>query len=151
MRFRVSSPLRRLGAFLMEGLFNIIMLVVLPLSLVDYIPVNGFFVFLGIWLCFMTVKMFFWTRSTTLGKFLLRMKILDQDTYEPVSFWRMVLRQTLGKMLSGAAMNLGFIWILIDDKSQGWHDKVFGTIVVDENILVEGESEYKDYDPYVKG
>ena len=38
-------------------------------------------------------------------------------------------------------MSLGFLWIVFDQKRQGWHDKIAGTYVV------EAESEYNPGDP----
>jgi len=99
----------------------------------------------------MVVKLYFWTRSTTLGKALMHMRIVDISTWEPIGFWRVAFRQTIGKLISFSGLNLGFIWILIDDNSQGWHDKIAKSYVVDEDVLVQGRVNVKDYDPYVKG
>jgi uncharacterized RDD family membrane protein YckC len=36
----------------------------------------------------------------------------------------------LGYSLSAISLFLGFFWILIDDRRQGWHDKIAGTLVI---------------------
>jgi len=41
------------------------------------------------------------------------------------------MRELIGKYISGFILCLGYIWILIDADSQGWHDKFVGSIVVD--------------------
>ena len=41
------------------------------------------------------------------------------------------LLRTLGYWVSSAVMYLGFIWILIDDRRQGWHDKIADTLVIE--------------------
>ena len=33
-------------------------------------------------------------------------------------------------IISAMVILLGFVWILIDKKRQGWHDKIAGTYVV---------------------
>ena len=59
-----------------------------------------------------------------------------------VSIWRAFLRY-LGYYLSGGVFFLGFLWILIDDRRMGWHDKIARTCVIyawdarpDERFLV---------------
>jgi len=48
----------------------------------------------------------------------------------PLTKQQAVLR-TVGYWVSSAVMYLGFIWILIDDRRQGWHDKIADTLVVE--------------------
>lgn len=33
-------------------------------------------------------------------------------------------------ILSGLPLGLGFLWVLVDDRRQGWHDKLAGTYVI---------------------
>lgn len=46
-----------------------------------------------------------------------------------LTFWRAAAR-LIGYVISVAALFLGFFWVLIDDRRQGWHDKIAGTYVV---------------------
>jgi len=46
-----------------------------------------------------------------------------------VGFSRGLLRWA-GMEISGVVLFLGYLWILIDKKKQGWHDKIAGTYVV---------------------
>jgi len=39
-------------------------------------------------------------------------------------------RRSLGYVLSFASIGLGFLFILSDDRRQGWHDKIAGTVVI---------------------
>ena len=39
------------------------------------------------------------------------------------------VRRWLGYWLSGILF-LGYLWVLVDDRRQGWHDKLAGTLVV---------------------
>jgi uncharacterized RDD family membrane protein YckC len=34
--------------------------------------------------------------------------------------------------VSAAVLYLGFFWIAIDRRKQGWHDKIAGTVVIEE-------------------
>lgn len=41
-----------------------------------------------------------------------------------------VLRHLLGYPLSLLCVGLGFLWIILDSKQRGWHDKLAGTLIV---------------------
>jgi uncharacterized RDD family membrane protein YckC len=73
-----------------------------------------------------------WTKGQTPGKRLLGLRVLKLDTGKPATFWRMALRDTIGKWVSAAICYLGYIWMFLDANKQGWHDKIAGTIVVKE-------------------
>jgi len=45
-------------------------------------------------------------------------------------FGRMLLRETLGKIVSGLFLGLGYFWAVFDRDSQAWHDKIAGTVVL---------------------
>ena len=72
---------------------------------------------------------FFWTFfGFTPGKALLGLKIVRRDG-KPLSFGRSILR-FLCYWVSAIPLFLGFIWILIDRRHEGWHDKLASTNVV---------------------
>jgi uncharacterized RDD family membrane protein YckC len=74
----------------------------------------------------------FWKKfSSTPGKMLLRMKILDAKTGNEPSTKQLILR-IIGYIPSTFLLGLGFILVAIDKKRQGLHDKIAGTIVVKE-------------------
>ncbi len=81
------------------------------------------FVFSGLILVFWT---FF---SATPGKMLFSMKLVDAKTGRKPSFFQCVGR-LLGYVISGLVLDLGFLWIAWDERKQGWHDKLAGTLVV---------------------
>jgi uncharacterized RDD family membrane protein YckC len=64
----------------------------------------------------------------TPGKLLVGLRVLTIRGHR-VPFWRAVLR-VLGYFPSVIAIYLGFLWVLIDDRRQAWHDKLAGTYVV---------------------
>ena len=72
---------------------------------------------------------FFWTLAgQTPGKMLLGVRIVSLDGSRP-TFWQ-ALRRFVGYFLSALAIYVGYFWVLIDNRRQGWHDKLAGTIVV---------------------
>ncbi len=72
----------------------------------------------------------FWIlKSATIGKMLVKVKIVDAKTGEPASPLQCVIRY-LGYIVSGLALGLGFLWVAFDKRKQGWHDKIARTLVV---------------------
>ena len=72
---------------------------------------------------------FFWTLTgQTPGKMVMGVRVVTLDG-GAVPLGRSILR-ALGYLLSALALYLGFIWILIDNRRQGWHDKLAGTCVI---------------------
>ena len=70
----------------------------------------------------------FWMLSgQTLGKRLMGVRVVRVDG-ERLRLWN-AIRRELAYVLS-AILFLGFLWILFDNRRQGWHDKLAGTIVV---------------------
>lgn len=71
----------------------------------------------------------FWVvLGQTPGKLLMGVRI-SQVTGKPLTIRRALLRY-LGYLLSAIPLGLGFLWVLMDDRRQGWHDKLAGTYVV---------------------
>ncbi len=67
--------------------------------------------------------------GATLGKMALGMKVVDEGG-QKAGVFKVLIRETIGRVVSGIILFLGFIWILFDGKRQGWHDKISGTFVV---------------------
>ncbi len=64
----------------------------------------------------------------TLGQALLGLRVLRTDG-RPLTLGP-AIRRVLGYYISFLALFLGFLWVLVDDRRQGWHDKIADTIVV---------------------
>ncbi len=75
----------------------------------------------------------FW--MATPGKMLMDIKIVDAKSIGKARNGQLVLRY-FGYILSAIPLGLGFLWILIDKKNQGWHDKLSSTLVImqDESL-----------------
>ncbi len=72
----------------------------------------------------------FWVaKQATPGKMAIRAKIVDARTGMAPTTGQCIGRY-FACILSGIPLGLGYIWIAIDDRKQGWHDKLAGTVVV---------------------
>jgi uncharacterized RDD family membrane protein YckC len=75
----------------------------------------------------------FWRyRSATPGKMAISAKIVDAKTGGRPSTGRLVVRY-FAYIVSILPLFFGFIWIGIDKRKQGFHDKIAGTLVVYDN------------------
>lgn len=74
---------------------------------------------------------FFWsTTGQTPGNRLLGIRVIDARTGLPPRPRRAV-RRFFCLILAAIPLCLGFLWILVDDRRRGWHDKLARTVVVD--------------------
>ena len=72
----------------------------------------------------------FWVfKQATPGKMAIGAKIVDAKTGGKPSLGQCIGRY-LCYYLSSFVLLLGFIWVGIDARKQGWHDKLAGTVVV---------------------
>jgi uncharacterized RDD family membrane protein YckC len=67
--------------------------------------------------------------GATPGKLALAVKIVDAATGQPPTTGRLVVR-LLAYFVSALPLYLGFLWVAIDRRKQGWHDKIAGTVVI---------------------
>ena len=67
--------------------------------------------------------------GATPGKLALALKVVDARSGQPPSTGRLVVR-FLAYFVSAMPLYLGFLWIAIDRRKQGWHDKIAGTVVI---------------------
>ena len=65
----------------------------------------------------------------TWGKRIAGIRTVDMVTGAPIGPWRAVGR-VLGRYVSAQILYLGFLWMLWDDESQTWHDKMVRSLVV---------------------
>ncbi len=66
----------------------------------------------------------------TLGKILFDLRVVKKNGRR-INILDAMLRNVLGYTLSQVFL-LGYLWAIIDDEQQAWHDKIAGTIVVVE-------------------
>ena len=68
-------------------------------------------------------------RGATLGKMAMGIRIVRTDGSD-ISYGTAFLRYIGQQLVSPIFFCLGFLWMLWDDKSQTWHDKIASTCVV---------------------
>jgi uncharacterized RDD family membrane protein YckC len=74
---------------------------------------------------------FFWsTTGQTPGNRLLGIRVIDARTLAPPRPGRAV-RRFFCLILAALPFCIGFLWILVDDRRRGWHDKLARTVVAD--------------------
>jgi len=68
--------------------------------------------------------------GATFGKRLFGVRIVRPDG-NPLGIGRGILR-AVGYLISTPAMNLGFLWSIVDRDSRTWHDLLAGSVVIEE-------------------
>lgn len=67
----------------------------------------------------------------TWGKKWLHIKIVSVNDKSSTPSWgKLLLRETLGRFVSGIVLGLGYLWMIWDKNKQTWHDKMAGTVVI---------------------
>ena len=66
--------------------------------------------------------------GASIGKATLDLKVISVDE-RPIDWPRATLRSIFW-LVGLASLGLGLLWIIWDEKRQGWHDKLSGTMVV---------------------
>ena len=79
---------------------------------------------------------YFFGKGQTLGMKAAKIKLCGTDGTYPIGYGKGFLRW-IGTIISTLVIGLGFLWILIDENKQGWHDKIAGTYVLDEVTTME--------------
>lgn len=74
---------------------------------------------------------YFFGNGQTTGMGAMKIKLIGISGTYPIGYGKGFLRW-IGMIVSAIPFYLVFIWILIDKKKQGWHDKIAGTYVVKE-------------------
>jgi uncharacterized RDD family membrane protein YckC len=120
---RPSSRVARIGAYFVD--FVLVWIVGFVL---------GRFGFLYILLVLVYFVGLTYYKGATLGKMFFGLRVVG-DKKQKLGVWQVVLRETVGKFVSGIVLGLGFVWILFDVKRQGWHDKIANTRVIEEKAL----------------
>ncbi len=128
---RLASPIRRLGAHLLDVTISCVFLG--GTMLLFFLPSDSGLAGLVIGLAVGSIIYLFWAlylfaNGTTPGKRTLGLWVIKEDG-SSAGFFRMLGRETIGKWLSALVLLMGYIWILIDKDRQGWHDKLVGSYV----------------------
>jgi len=126
----------RVAATLIDTVILLLVLAV-PLTLIygsaywsSAEPVKGIWDILLQYVLPIVLVVWFWTRYLgTPGKLVLGLRVVDARTGRALTTRQAILRY-LGYYVSILPLMLGFIWVGIDRKKQGFHDKIAGTVVL---------------------
>lgn len=92
--------------------------------------VKGFWDILITYIAPIFITVWFWLKYLgTPGKMALRLRVVDAKTGQALTTPQAIGRY-LGYYVSAFALMLGFIWVGIDKRKQGFHDKLAGTVVI---------------------
>lgn len=140
----------RAGANFIDGI--LFMIVILPLMLAiygeDYLTsedlVMGTADLLFNYILPIVVIIWFWLRfQATPGKMATKLTIVDANTGGPMGMGQAIIRY-VGYIISSLPLGLGFIWVGIDKRKQGWHDKMANTVVIrntaNEPVIFDGST-----------
>ena len=124
----------RAAAFLIDALILIViavplLIVVFGLREISLDPVERSGDLLGFVAVGAIVVGFWRTCGATPGKLAVAVKVVDAATGAAPSTGRLVLRY-FAYLVSALPFYLGFLWIAIDRRKQGWHDKIARTVVI---------------------
>lgn len=121
---------RRLSAHLLDRFlfYGSLFFVVIAEGVIGstHISWAGISIILGylIWFCYAAAK------GTTPGKRLTGLKIVTRDG-QTANFFTVIIRETLGKLISSSLFGIGFIWAFHDFYDRTWHDFLCKTCVVE--------------------
>mgnify|MGYP001599530395 CR=1 FL=1 len=127
----------RAAAFIIDQIIIIVILFLFALVLVLLgLNIYGLEDFLYYLISIIYGSVFIWKYGATLGKKWLKLRVVN-TSYQTVSLGKAILRESIGKFLSGILFSLGYFMSLIDKRKQTWHDKIAKTLVV--TVTSKGE------------
>lgn len=136
---RLASPVKRLGAYVIDVLIFWVFVWNYDKWAFNNAPS---FVLIVVYVFF---SLILFAKGFTIGKKLLGMRVVKEDGGQ-ASFFVMLIREWIGKIISGLVLTLGLLWILYDKENQGWHDKLLRTCVVSDISKQELSEDREDQD-----
>jgi uncharacterized RDD family membrane protein YckC len=73
---------------------------------------------------------FWWRQGATPGMRAMHIRVVRAADGGPITGQQAFLR-AVGYWVSATVFYLGYVWILFDDRHQGWHDKIAETFVIE--------------------
>ena len=126
----LASPIKRLYAFILDvGIIVMIIFMVAPISKGFMFSSNSTFLDLIFILSYFVIPTAI--KGKTLGKWITGIKVVDLERYLPGP--KAIPREIAGRFVSLIVIGIGVLWIIFDKKNQSWHDKIAGTIVIEDS------------------
>lgn len=110
---KVLTSLALIGMKMIPGLVGFIDIIILLISLI--LPT-------------LYQVLFLTNRGQTLGKMAMKIKVVYQDSNEPLSVGTVMIREPIGKFISGLFLLIGYLVVLFDKRA--WHDNMANTKVI---------------------
>jgi uncharacterized RDD family membrane protein YckC len=82
----------------------------------------------------------------TLGKHALRLRVVSAG-FERPDWLTVVLREVVGRVIVAASVGLGYVWVGVDPRKQGWHDKIADTFVIKRVRPIEARDPWSEESP----
>ena len=129
---------KRIAATLIDTLILLVVIVPALIAIYgqEYLERAQDSMFAGLWDFLLQVVVpavaviLFWKyRGATPGKMAISAKIVDAQTGARPATGKLVLRY-FAYLASTLPLLVGFVWIAIDRRKQGFHDKIAGTLVI---------------------
>ena len=126
----LASPIKRLYAFILDvGIIVMIIFMVAPISKGFMFSSNSTFLDLIFILSYFVIPTAI--KGKTLGKWITGIKVVYLEGYLPGP--KAIPREIAGRFVSLIVIGIGVLWIIFDKKNQSWHDKIAGTIVIEDS------------------
>lgn len=132
----MATPATRLFGYFIDWVIRVVIFT-LAAGSIGSDSIGGALFGLILLIGYLILLLYFMSKSTSIGKRILGLKVYKKDTEKPLGFFMMLIREVIGKAISGLIFCLGFLWILFDKNNQGWHDKLVGSIVRKAEVSVE--------------
>lgn len=130
---------RRLGALVLDNIviwafFFVVLLISAGVGSAvggrDAAAGGFFFTFFWAAVAYTIFALWFLAQGKTPGKWLVGIRAADKSNGNSPGLGRMLVREIIGKVLSGIILGLGYFWAIFDKDAQAWHDKIAGTVVL---------------------
>ena len=90
------------------------------------------YVYAGLGIAWLVTALYFilmWHTGGTVGMRALGLRVAREEDGRPIGIGRATARY-LGYLVDWLALGIGLLWVGVDSRKQGWHDKIAGTFVV---------------------
>jgi S1-C subfamily serine protease/uncharacterized RDD family membrane protein YckC len=144
--YNYAAPWRRVCAIIIDWgiLYSFAYMLVYPLghvlrylrliNIIQFIIAQDAWISMLIaWAYFVILTKLF---NATIGKQIMNIFVLSSRG-APLTWWQVILRETIGRILSIVVFGWGYISIVFNSKKQGWHDRLAGTYVMERKAKKE--------------
>ncbi|VAY87026.1 FIG00387922: hypothetical protein [hydrothermal vent metagenome] len=134
---KLASKKQRIYAFMVDDLAIALIVMSLLWGQIDFniqniesilMIINSMFIqIISIKILYQTF--FIWYYGATIGKMILKIKVIDFDNFNKVSLFNALLR-AIGRILSEMLFYIGFLVAFYTQSKQTFHDKMGRTLVI---------------------